>query len=267
MNTYTPGIYDISNDDYHGADGLSRSGLMLFKKSPLHYANKYMDAKKIESGSTPAMILGSAVHTSILEPEQFCNRYFVADKVDGRTKEGKKRMEEIAIEAGSREILSSAVFEEVEKMSRSFLQNEIACQFLKDAQVEKSIFWKDSHTNTLLKCRPDIWLPNMIGDVKTTVDASPKSFQRDIAQYGYHIQAAMIQDGIFHITGKRITEYVTLAIEKTEPYAIGIYMLDHESIERGRQEYRELMELYNDSCERQVWRGYQPCTISLPAYY
>jgi hypothetical protein len=267
MNTYTPGIYDISNEDYHGANGLSRSALMLFKKSPMHYANVYEKERKVESTITPAFILGNAVHTYILEPLQFESRYLVAYKPDGRTKEGKEMMERINIEACGRTILASNVFAEVEKMGNSFLNNEIACQFLKDAQIEKSIFWKDCHTNTLLKCRPDIWLPNMIGDVKTTVDASPRAFQRDIAQYGYHIQAAMIQDGIYHITGKRITEYVTLAIEKTAPYAIGIYILDQEAIDRGRQEYNELMEQYNDYSERQVWPGYKPSTISLPAYY
>jgi hypothetical protein len=112
-------------------------------------------------------------------------------------------------------------------------------------------------------------LPNIIGDIKTTNDASPRSFQRDIMKYGYHIQAAMVQDGIYHVTKKMIETFVFIAIEKEEPYAIGIYELDKESIQKGREEYKALLDDYIPYQEKDVkiWPGYKPTVISLPAYY
>ena len=32
-----PGIYSISNEDYHNGPAISRSALMEFRKSPYHY--------------------------------------------------------------------------------------------------------------------------------------------------------------------------------------------------------------------------------------
>lgn len=113
-------------------------------------------------------------------------------------------------------------------------------------------------------------MPNIIGDIKTSADASPRAFQRDIIKYGYHIQAAMVQDGINHITGKMIDTFVFIVIEKESPHAIGIYELDKESIDKGREEYKLLLEdyiPYEKNDEVKIWPGYKPTVISLPSYY
>lgn len=267
MKMFYPGVYDISIDEYHEAGGLSRSGLMLFKKSPLHYADYYREKNKSPKQDSPALQLGNLVHAYILEPKLFTERYFVSDKPPQTSKIGKAVWEEIQKRANGKTVISTETFNYVEKMGQSFLTNDLAAEFLKGARIEQSIFWKDSKTNTLLKSRPDIWLPNMLGDVKTAADASPRAFQRDIINYGYHIQAAMMQDGIYHIEKKKITEYVCLVVEKSPPYAIAIYMLDQTAIERGREEYKALIEEYSEYESKQVWPGYKPTVISLPAYY
>jgi hypothetical protein len=61
----TPGIYDIENEDYHNSEGLSRSALMKFKISPLHYWSEYKKEGRKKETNTPALILGNAVHTYI----------------------------------------------------------------------------------------------------------------------------------------------------------------------------------------------------------
>ncbi len=271
MQSFTPGVYDIENHDYHEADGLSRSGLILFNKSPLHYWNEYKKetAQETDNGDTPALILGNAVHSYILEPDKFNERFFVAEKVDRRTTVGKEKWQAMQAQLNGRDILTEESFQQVQNMGKSFLSNSIASRFLEGAQIEKSIFWKDSKTNVLCKCRPDIWLPNILCDLKTTEDASPRAFQRDMIKYGYHIQAAMIQDGIHHIKSSKIETFVFICIEKSDPYAIGIYELDKEAIERGREEYKKILEDYMPYQyeEVKIWPGYKPAVISLPAYY
>ena len=269
MSTYNPGIYEITNDDYHNSDGLSRSALLEFKRSPLHYWNAYKKEGVREEKDTAALILGNAVHRYILQPESFNHSYHVCDKPDLRTTKGKEEWVKIQKESFGKIILPTEVFEEVEKIGQSFLNHELASKFLKDAKIEKSIFWKDSLTGILCKTRPDIWLPNVIADIKTTADASPRSFQRDLIKYGYHIQAAMMQDGIYHITGQKIETFVFLCIEKDDPYAIGIYELDKDSIQIGRDEYKLLLEDYRPYEENKItdWPSYKPSVISLPAYY
>lgn len=244
MKTYNPGIYEIENEDYHNSNGLSRSALLTFRKSPLHYWDEYKNENKKEEKDSNALIIGNAVHMYILQPEKFNQQYFVVDKPDLRTTKGKEEWSKINNEHADKIILPTAIFNEVETLGQAFLTHELAKKFLEGAQVEKSVYWKDCTTNILCKTRPDIWLPNIIGDIKTSADASPRAFQRDIIKYGYHIQAAMVQDGINHITGKMIDTFVFIVIEKESPHAIGIYELDKESIDKGREEYKLLLEDY-----------------------
>ena len=269
MKTYAPGIYEIENEDYHNSEGLSRSALLTFKKSPLHYWSQYKRDDIKSEEDTAALTLGNAVHCYILQPEKFNQYYHVVDKPDCRTTKGKEEWANINATHGHKIILPAKVFNEVEKMGQAFKNHELANKFINGAQFEKSIFWKDHVTGILCKTRPDIWLPNIIADIKTTVDASERAFQRDMAKYGYHIQAAMVQDGIYHATDKWIETFVFIAIEKDDPYAIGIYELDNDSIEKGREEYKKLLSDYQPYKENDVkiWPSYKPTVISLPSYY
>lgn len=262
---FQPGIYDISNDDYHSSYGVSRSGLMLFKRSPLHYADRYI--KGNQKKDTKSIYLGRAVHKYILEPDKFSDEYFVSEKVDGRTIEGKKRKQEILLEARSKEIIQQDDFDLIEAIGNAILNHELASLFLKDAQVEKSIFWRDCTTNVMVKCRPDILINNIVADIKTTEDASEHSFKRDFFKYGYDIQAAMIRDGIYHISNRQIETFISIAVEKYSPYAVAIYPIDIEVIDHAHQEYKELLKRFTECEEKQEWKGYRATTITLPSYY
>lgn len=63
----------ISNADYHGGPGISKSGLDIIHRSPLHFKH----AQEAERKSTPAQRIGTAVHDLILEPAEFWNRYAI----------------------------------------------------------------------------------------------------------------------------------------------------------------------------------------------
>lgn len=260
-----PGVYDITNEEYHASGGISKSGLKLFDKSPSHYAHRYIyghDEKK-----TAAKQFGDALHTYTLQPELFTSDYYVMDKVDRRTTEGKKKYEIMCKEAGSRILVAGDDFQKIEGMYRSIKEHATAPLLLQNVQVEKSIYWNDPFTNILLKCRPDIWHENYIGELKTAADASEFSFSRDIGQYWYHVQAAMILDGIYAVTGKKIDTYAFIVIEKEDPFVVAVYELESPSIEIGRQKYKQVLVDYRDHLERQDWSGYKTKSISLPAYY
>lgn len=63
----------LPNADYHGGPGVSKSGLDLIHRSPLHFDH----ARKTTREQTPAQRLGTAAHDLILEPEEFWNRYAI----------------------------------------------------------------------------------------------------------------------------------------------------------------------------------------------
>lgn len=73
-----PGIYDnISNADYHGGPGISKSGLDLIAKSPAHYFYAANVANDNERAPTAAQAFGTAFHALLLEPEEFKKTYAV----------------------------------------------------------------------------------------------------------------------------------------------------------------------------------------------
>lgn len=72
-----PGVYsDISNDDYHHGPGISKSGLDLIRRSPLHY-KAAIDSTN-DNQPTTAQAIGSALHMLVLEPAEFVKHYCLA---------------------------------------------------------------------------------------------------------------------------------------------------------------------------------------------
>lgn len=69
-----PGVYaDLTNSAYHSGPGISKSGLDLIARSPLHY-RAALDAAN-DSGPTLAQLIGSAFHSLVLEPHLFVREY------------------------------------------------------------------------------------------------------------------------------------------------------------------------------------------------
>ena len=74
-----PGIYDtLSNAEYHGGPGESKSLLDLVRRSPAHYAAAKDPANDNEDTSTPAQMIGTAFHALLLEPKEFAKDYCLA---------------------------------------------------------------------------------------------------------------------------------------------------------------------------------------------
>lgn len=72
-----PGVYsDLSNAEYHGGPGSSKSFLDLVARSPLHA--KYAREHANDNQPTTAQAIGTAFHTLVLEPEVFVKEYCLA---------------------------------------------------------------------------------------------------------------------------------------------------------------------------------------------
>lgn len=74
-----------------GDYSLSYSSLAAFSVSP----RAFIAYKLKERKTTPAMILGEAVHCKVLEPDMFNERYVIAPDVDGSTSSGKNAWAEL----------------------------------------------------------------------------------------------------------------------------------------------------------------------------
>jgi hypothetical protein len=115
--------------------------------------------------------------------------------------------------------------ETIGHMLKSCWEDSTIQKLLRNTDYQSSCFWTDPKTGLKLKTRPDVCNVNktVIIDVKTTQDASPEAFARDVAKYSYDMQAVMQINGVLE-TGmfKEVGAYYWLAVEKTPPYCAQI---------------------------------------------
>lgn len=280
------GIYaNIPIEDYHKDIGISNSGISLILDAPKKYWSKYIDPERTEDEEkTQALILGSAIHCLVLEPELFDKQFVVAPKVDRRTTEGKKTWADFLCYVQSKSfnkslkfcpeskiyvaqpkptILRVEAYIKAQKMAQSIRGNKAFMAFARmGGKVEHSAYWKD-YSGSWLRSRPDFYNDQFILDIKTTRSAKEKDFQRSIETYGYHRQAAMALDGLEKLTGISGRKFVLLAIESSEPFLTSSYLINSESIEIGRAEYKKGAIAYYNCIQSGVWNGYSEAITDL----
>jgi exodeoxyribonuclease VIII len=231
------GIYaGISNEDYHAGPGISKSGLDLVARSPLHYWQGYLNPRRDQREETAAMRLGTAIHTMILEPDTFRSRYALipaeaprrptvtqlnAKKPSEDTLTAIAWWEEFDARNADKTIISADDYATVQAIAVGVWGSPLAKAIFKGGVAEQSVFWTDPETGVLCKCRPD-WLcepnPNYaILDLKSAADAGPDGFMRSAYNYGYHRAAAWYLDGVEAAAGCAPTASCSSPWRRTRP--------------------------------------------------
>jgi len=201
---------------------LSFSSLKQFEKSPSHF----LQYKRKEFKSTPAMRLGTLTHLSILEPEEYHKKVVVTD-LSRRT----KAFKEFEAENESKEIITTKEESQIKGMTISVKGMKKARKLLKDAtETEKLHSWK--YRGHVFHGIPDAVAGDTIIDLKTTKDATPRKFEADAFRMLYHMQAAAYMSGL-NSKGYDIKHYYIIAVETTAPYPVTVFKLSDELIERG----------------------------------
>lgn len=263
--TYKDGVYDITNEQYHASEGISRSKLMLLDKSPYHFWYETLSGLSEKQESTPAMNIGSAFHTMLLEPAKFQIEFAIAPKVDRRTKLGKEEWELFNENSKGKIILTDDQFSKVSKMVELVSKHEIVTTLLDEAVYEQSIFWTDAETGLQFKTRPDIWSSKMVVDLKTTADASLYSFARSALNYGYYLQAGMAYEACKAI-GKPFEMFVILACEKEAPHVPAVYIMKDEALQFGIDQFTNYKKRLKECFDSNKWEGYLVQELSVPKY-
>lgn len=175
--------YDIEEDDYHGGPEISKSGLDVFNKSPMHYY--YNKNKPKDDDESITFKFGRLVHCSVLEPGKFKTDYVTApEKLEsyltttddlkstlkslGLAVSGKKEalinrllMEKPELEPfvwecieakfnkenEGREVLTNKEFSEIEAITKAVRSHPAAGFLFKKGRSEVSYFWEQSVTN------------------------------------------------------------------------------------------------------------------------
>jgi len=255
MQIETGFITGMPESAYHLHPAISKSGLDKVNKSPAHYK----DAP--EWTPTPAMMLGTAIHTAILEPDRFEAEYIVTEAKDRRQKAYKDDVAEHGVER----VLLPHDYQHVRNMQKALHDHPSVGPMVRmDGHREVSAFARDPETGVQVRCRYDLLGDRTAVDLKKSRDVLPFGFGRSVASYRYHVQVAFYSDLHEWITGEKLREFWLLAIEESFPYTPVPYLLDDMVIEAGRLAYRRDLNTYARCLESGEWPKFEPESPYLP---
>ena len=267
------GLYtDIDAKTYHSIDACSQSALkpLLQGKALKHVRHAMLNP----TPSTPAMQLGTALHSYVFEPETFNEHVVKAPDCARRSKADKEVWDNFELMHNGSVILPASAMQRVLAMGDAVLYHDsVRNMFDHATELESTCLWREHFSGDALqlicKARPDLFIDelSMVVDLKTTPDASREAFERSIFKFGYHYQAAMYLRAL-NETGRTASEFVLIAVEKEAPYGCAVYRLAPEVIALAWEEMQDAMRQMAVAYASDRWDGYseQIEDISLPRW-
>ena len=259
-------VHGMSNAAYHAHEALSKSQLAKFLICPAQYEGLYLK-RRASVPETASQRAGTLLHTLVLEPDTFKDRYAVGPDVSRATKVWKEW--EASIRPGVTAIKGEE-YEEAKAQAESMLLHSDIAEIRKSGHAEASAFCEDEETGLWLRVRPD-WIHELpegliVLDVKTC-DPRPHAFAAQCNKNTYHVQDAMYSDVIQKATGKPVLAFLFGGVDTNAPYLSACYELDDDSKETGRIQYRRGVTEFAKCKAENKWPGYEGVRrLSLPRY-
>lgn len=222
---------------------------------------QYLDALSSRGKSSPAQMLGSAVHALVLgqRPDAPVVVY------PGR-RAGKEWEAFDAAHAGAT-ILNAAEWDKANTIAASVLADTVAREYLDGARFEVPLSWDDGD----VKCSTsgvDIVQPGRIGDLKTARTTAIAPFQRQAFGFGYHCQLAWYRRGA-RANGLDVSRGVfVVAVETCSPYEVVVHDLDADLLDHADREIALWLERYRSYRDANQWPGRVQSSVlwTLPTY-
>jgi hypothetical protein len=267
-----PGVYEISNEEYHKdpciEPSLSRGTLRdLLYKSPAHAFANHPRFTKQEPDNDKKYDIGQACHSLFLEGLDKC---VVVYENDWRKKEAKDQRDE-AYSDGKVPLLYQQydeVKEIVHAAEKALLLSELNINIRTSGLAEQSIFWRED--NTWFRIRPDWFIIRetpIILDYKTTTSANPEEFTRKIISMGYDLQDSFYRRG-FKAQYNLEASFVLMVQETTKPYLCSFISLDPQFQDEARKKVERGINLWKYCIQTNDWFGYptRVCHVEMPAW-
>ena len=237
-----PGLYPgMDRSEYDAVDALNQTTIKIaYEKSLLHARAEQLQS----SEPTEAKIIGLALHTLILEPELFQER-FAPMPVNAKGDKWNRRFQDGAIawdifddEHPGCHAIKQAKIDELYIMRASVLRDPTCREIIEAASFQEvSFFWEHPDYGFACKGQADLisqyegW--SWCVDVKSTKDASPLGFSKEIGTFSYMVQGAWYLEGLNEIAEAE-RRYGFIAFDKSTPFCASFYELDPENLMEGR---------------------------------
>lgn len=268
-----PGFYEsVPFNTYLAWDAVSRSVLDQETPEHMNHARTAPPEKP-----TPAMVIGQAFHTLLLEPHAFEARSILGP-INEKTGEcfGRKTLAWVAFEElhPDKIIVSREEVESLSAMIEKCRKHPSIARLLqaKKLAVEISAVWVDPEFGVTCKGRFDalarIEGGYLLGDFKTCEygGASDYAFGRAAQRHGYEFQFAHYVRGINTLRpGVKVYPFI-FACEKEAPYAVAVKPIDDETLAVGTSNLRSQLRLFAECMKSGNWPGYEERPLRLPEW-
>ena len=243
----------MANANYHIDPAIGSTDLKTFDVSVLQYLHK----KAGNSEPSAAMLIGSAAHVAILEPEKF-----KTEVVCSYTKTRSGKAYNGVVESNPKKIvLTTPEFEKVEKIAEAVRRSPVAAPLVSGGLAEMSLFWpivfraidgefvpvkfgeyrqaedKSDFVKIMLKARPD-YLPGQarVVDLKTAVDVTPDGFGKAVFNFKYHWSAYLYSRILSAATQVEHNSFYWIAAQNAPPFEVNVYLATPEHFAIAEQE-------------------------------
>lgn len=235
---FAPGIYyNMSSEDYHADPALSSSGLKKLLKNPMEYWDSSPLNPDREQIDTIALKNGRAFHTMLLEPEKFNNEFEIKPNVKTTTVKG---------------MIGAGDYQDMLNAAKVINKSPLLSKLCAGGKPEVSIFWRDAETQIMCRVRFDYLTPQWGVDYKTTTDVSKDKLAYTVADYGYHISAAMYLEGMRNASEDLggHNNFILLFQNKKRPYTPRALRIDDPLLEIGLSHFRRGLQIYRENIDR-----------------
>ena len=257
-------IYEgMSDEAYHSRKELSSTGARRLLDSPARF-------RWFEDNPQPpktSFDVGHAAHTKILGTGAEVIEYpeeFLTASGNASTSKAAKEWEALVRTEGLTPI-APQVARQVDGMAEAVLADPDARQIL-ETITGREVTIVNEIDGVPVRARFDIYDGLRAADLKTTTDASPRAFNRDIGKWGYHVQYAWYSDAHAAETGYQLQSWEFIVVEKTAPHLVGVYDLDHMWREKGHEKAIEARITWKQCVRSNVWPSYGRSTLVAPTW-
>lgn len=202
-------------------------------KRALQGSKKQFDYSMEQTLESEALLVGSAFHAMMLEPDVFKKDYAFEPAMDRRTKAGKEYIAEWKEENKDIPNHVPGKYEEMlYNMQESLLAHPRYQELVKEGEGEREIIKLFELNGAKCKAKVDYYNPegNYILDIKTCNSVRIDDIIESIKKYLYGVQAA------FYLDGLTAHKFYFVFIEKKAPY--DVLFIDFVSgLQDGRKAY------------------------------
>lgn len=262
---FLPGVRDgMSIEAYHAMPALSSTGIKVLRRSPAHY----LAYRATPWDPTPAMRIGTAIHTLVLEPHRAAD-VVLMPVFNNRSKYGREDRDAWLEANKGLQAFSEEDFQRVHAAAYAVSQHTGAQALLSNGVPERSVFWRDAAEGIECRARYD-WhrADGGIVDLKSCQDASPEGASRAIAKFGYAISAAHYWAGHEHALNESPKFWAFIFVESDPPHGVACYVLDSASLLVGMEQCAAAYRAFAECLRTGRWPAYADTIepIGLPAW-